>query len=834
MWIFSIFQAAAPRTAWTRSRLSPACLLGVSCVLLAVPLCSRGADGTAYDQRIRAAREGHYGPALRMLDQRLSRNPQEERALDDYIVISGWARKRRDILRAYEAAGSPHTLPAAPLAAVARAYRDDQQWEKSAALFEEGIRRFPDHPEFALGKIMVLADAGRRQSAIALGRQRVRHQPGDADFRLALAYAYHMDGQTFAALHEASKAFEFAPEKGYVIQAYVSALQHARMPQAALHIAHAHPGVINAAQQRRLLADEAAQLTRVAGAASREEAARFEVADRALAQYDQLISAWTALGPSAAPELHRIRADRLQALHARMRMRDLVHDYEAMVQRGDPIPGYVLGDVASAYLYLHQPEKAAALFNRSLDEQQDRQSAGARLADQTELFYALTESGDYRRANAELDEAVSEQPVWRYVKGNPKRLPNPGKTDADLTRAMGDLYEGQSAAAQKQLDTMVDLAPDNSALRTSRAEIYRARELPRHAERDLKIAEADAPRSIPLEVGQAETAFQLQAWRQTEKLLEDVHTRAPENQAVKRLAREWAVHNMSELDVSAGRGVSTGSPVSGSHDWIIDSVLYTPPMDQNWRGFAGAGYASSDFKEGDAHSRWLRAGAQWRSRGMTAEAEVSGNLFGYGIHTGAAAAIAADLDDHWRLGGSLAILSHDTPLRALNQDITSNSIGAFVRWHGDERREWRFQLTPSRFSDGNRRLQAGMTARQRLYTTPRLTIDGLLDASASHNTRDDAPYFNPRSDLTVLPSIRLTHVLAQRYQTEWEQQLTVGAGTYRQQHYGVGGIFTAAYGQRFRYNDILDIGFTVSETSRPYDGERERDVNFVVDMTYRF
>ena len=42
------------------------------------------------------------------------------------------------------------------------------------------------------------------------------------------------------------------------------------------------------------------------------------------------------------------------------------------------------------------------------------------------------------------------------------------------------------------------------------------------------------------------------------------------------------------------------------------------------------------------------------------------------------------------------------------------------------------------------------------------------------------------------------------------------------------------YGQRYRTNDVFDVGATVTATSRPYDGQRERGLRIVFDLTYRF
>lgn len=502
-----------------------------------------------------------------MLRQRLRQTPNDRRALGDYILISGWAGHSKAITQAYEQAQSPGNLPSQALNTVARAYRDTQRWDNAITLFQQGERRFHDQPAFTYGHIMTLADAGRTDEAIRRGRQFIIRQPKNADGRLALDYAYGQAGQPYAALEQALRAYDLAPAKPYVMRAYILAQQRAQLPLAALHLAQAHPGVMDPAQIRSLQADVAAQLTRAASADSRGEANRFALADQALSMYDRLIAEWRDLGPTARGDIQRAEADRLLALHARRRMRDVVTSYDAMQANGTPVPGYVLGDVASAFLYLREPEKAAALFQQSLATRPQKSRGSAnRLADQSGLFYALTESSQDDAANAEIDRAVQEQPIWNYYKGTPVRAPNPLRMDAELTRAQGYLYEGDSAQAQRTLDQMVMAAPDNTNIRTVRAQAYRARDLPRHAERDLKIAESQMPRSIQVEVGQAETALALQEWDQAKLLHDDVVARAPEDTTVQRLAREWDVHNMAEWRMTASRGVTTNNPVLGSHD----------------------------------------------------------------------------------------------------------------------------------------------------------------------------------------------------------------------------------------------------------------------------
>lgn len=656
----------------------------------------------------------------------------------------------------------------------------------------------------------------------------------DAQPLAAVAHAYRDERQWGKAVTVYRAGQRRFPSQNVFVLGHIMTLADAQLPQAALREARAHPGSVTPSQIRVLEGDVAAQLTRVASAPSRGEASRFELSDRALSLYEKLIPEWMALGAPAQADVQRAEVDRLQALHARRRMPDVITSYESLLAQGVNIPDYALADVGDAYLTMRQPERAAPLLRRAMAASANASVGGAPLSVQTSLFYALMESGSFEEADAVLDAAVAAQPTWLYFKGNPTRQPNDLKLDADLVRANGDVYEGRTAEAQQRLDQMVNAAPGNARLWAARAQVYRARDLPRHAERDLKNAETESPRSIDVEIGQAETALDLQEWHQADLLRADVTARTPEDMSVQQLNREWAIHNMSEWRMSASRGVSTDSPVMGSRDLNIDSVLYSPPIDENWRVFAGLGYSSGEFSEGSAHYRWMRSGAEWRSRNLTAQAEVSGNDFGYGLHTGGALSMSLDLDDHWQVGGAVALLSRETPLRALRQDITSNSLSAYLRWRGDEQREWTFSLSSSRFTDNNERIEANLVGRQRLVTSPNVKVDAVLELAATHNTLSNTLYFNPASDLAVLPALRLTHTLYRRYETQWDQQFFVGAGTYSQQNHGTGGVFTIGYGQRFRYNDVLDIGFNLSSTTRPYDGQRERDLSVVVDMTVRF
>jgi biofilm PGA synthesis protein PgaA len=781
-----------------------------------------------YDSLLQRARAGDHAPFLEAV-----KAPRGERALNDFLAVAGWAGKRAELIRVYEAQTPRPELQDYALIEVARAYRDEGRWNDALALFEEGQRRFPRHDAFFLGAAMTLADASRLDEAERRARAGVHDHPESVDWRLVKAHVHARQAQPFAALAEADRAYQLAPSRSDVVLSYIGALSQARMAEPALRVATQHPQAVNAALMRRLEGDAAAEMARMADLPSRGEAERFAVADRALERYGQLLAAWRAQTPRPDADIRRARIDRLAALHARVRMHEVVEEYTALEAEG-PVPAYALSDVASAHLYLREPERARELYARSLEANAAGDDEDARAEDEVGLYYALMESEVFDEASSVSREALERQPVWYYLAGVQTRIPSDRRLTVERLAALERLYANDTSAAQAVFAGMIAKAPNNTGLLTAQAQVLRARDLPRASERVLKLAETLEPRDRAVELGQGFTALKLQEWRQAQLLRGDMVQRFPEDLTTLRLDREWQVHNKAELQVNGFRGLKSNNPITGSRDHGVEAVLYSQPIAYHWRAFMGAGQASSRFDDGTVSFGWLRGGAQWRGRDLTVQGEVSANRYGFGTRPGAGLTVDYDLNDHWQIGGGLAYRSREAPLQALQNDIHTNRLDAYVRWRANEQREWRLGLSPSRFSDGNRRLELMLQGRERLYTQPRYWLDALVDVSASRNSLEGAPYFNPRSDFGVLPALRGTHVLHRRYETVWEHHLTVGAGRYAQRGFGGGTMFMWEYGHRFRTNDVFEIGASLGGLARPYDGQRERDLRIAFDLTYRF
>lgn len=131
-------------------------------------------------------------------------------------------------------------------------------------------------------------------------------------------------------------------------------------------------------------------------------------------------------------------------------------------------------------------------------------------------------------------------------------------------------------------------------------------------------------------------------------------------------------------------------------------------------------------------------------------------------------------------------------------------------------------------------MNLSVNGKERLYTHPRWYIDGAISLATNRNSQQSGPYFSPESDYTVLPSIDIGHLIYRNYQTEWRQYLQMGLGVYNQKGFGNDSIESVGYGQRYRFNDVFDMGWKISWVRRPFDGQREKIWQGTYDMTIKY
>jgi biofilm PGA synthesis protein PgaA len=799
----------------------------------AVPVAHAAIDNTAYDALIKEARSGDTAPVLDYLRHVDLSGPVASRYVNDWIAVASWAGRDEEVADVYARWSSGLVLSASAHAIAGSALRKLRRWNSSIQAYQRALSIQPASIPFHIGLIHVFADAGKDDEALADARRLLAAAPLDPERLLALAYVHTAARRYFAALEEVTRARTIAPTSLPVEKAYVEALQSAGLPTEALSRTQRDPDNVSAVEKRRLRADAAAELVRIAYTPATTEDERFKAADAALAAYHAMLQDWSQFkDPTVMQQVVRIRIDRLGALAARARMQETVAEYESLRKEKVVVPDYALRWVAGAYLNQRRPAVAKELYSEVLAH--DSANSEFIADDSSGLFYSLSELEQKTEASQFADKlAVNLAPTDRVL-GSTIRAPSDDWASAQELAAQGHSYADDTPAAQRRLQALVALAPGNSSLHTTLAGVYLARSWPRRAEEELKVTEAMAPHSLSLELQQGFTALDLQEWEQAEILAVDTAARFPEILQVRRLGRLVEVQNKAELRVSSYRDLSADSPVTGNADYGIDTVLYSAPIQRNWRVFGGVGWSAGQFPEGMGHDRIQRGGAEWRSRDNTIEAEISNHDFGYGNRLGLRLDAAHDLSDQWQLSAGLEKFSRDTPLRALNSNVTADSAAISARWRRSDRSEWSLALGTLQFSDGNSRLAATLLGRQRIFTAPRFTADLALETSAAHGKRQDVSYYNPAAEYTIAPRIDLSHIIYRRYETEWRQQLQLGTGVYSERGFGGGAIYFIGYSQRLRLNDVFEAGLGISVTRRPYDGVRQRIVRGTLELSARF
>ncbi len=787
---------------------------------------------TPYDSLIIRARAGDTAPVLNYLQQESNAGPLNSGQVDDWLQIAGWAGRDQEVIDVYERYHSSMNLSSRGLASAARAYRNEKRWDQALALWQSSLKKDPTNPDLITGMIMTQADSGRGSEALKQAKELTERDPSAKNY-MTLSYLNRATNHNYDALQASSEAVRLAPESDAVLKNHLEILQRNRIADPALQLARENPRLVSAEQYRQLERDAAAEQVRMAQLPTRSETERFYIADQALADYQDLLTRWSKY-PDAQADYQRARIDRLGALLVRRNTAELIKEYESMEAEGYKMPDYARRWAASAYIDRRMPEKAAPILTSLYyaDGKTFRNSED--LLDADDLYYALNESEQLDKAHQFAKNYSEQTPYQVGVYGLPGKQPNEDWMEGQTLLIQSLVALNDLPAAQKKLETLSGTAPANQNLRIALASVYLARDLPRKSEQELKAVESLAPRSLILERAQAETAMDLQEWHQMELLTDDVITRSPEDVPSQELDRQRKVHNMYELRVTGNHTISSNSPVSGSKDFGIETLLYSRPIAENWRIFGGGSYDNAQFEEGKGINRVMRLGGEWTSRDHWVEAEVNNQNYGFGNKTGARISTWYDFNDHWRVGGRVERLAKETPLRAMKNNITSNSASAFVLWKADERRDVAFNVTPSDFSDGNKRWEYGLIGRQRIWSGPYLTADFSLGLAVSTNTKADVIYYNPKRDFTYLPAITLNHIMYRHYKTIWSQQIQLGVGGYWEKNYGNGLATAAAYGQRVQWNDVVDTGVAVTYDKRPYDGVREHNLSLAFDLNYRF
>jgi biofilm PGA synthesis protein PgaA len=789
------------------------------------------------ERAVTLARRGDLEQALAILDRLHRAAPDNVAVAQDYVVVLGWAGRDAEAIDIFRSLPRERAADYA-ISAAARSSRNLGRYDEALDLYRSGRARWPDNTEFPVGEVHTLLDADRNDDATELARQLAAEHPDDADVLTAYGRALQLQGRHADALATSNRILALQPNDPDGQRLRILSLSESGAPELALSLAQAQPDLMTAADMRRIEANATAHRIRSArGVRPPTEAERFAEMDRILAELDRQIAEWSS-DPSASDAVLNARYDRILALRNRYRMQDAIDEYRRLTAEGHNPPDYVLSAVGDAHLHLRQPETAFALYRKALEEYP--QDFDTRL----QMFYALADVGEFEAATALIEQLNEEQPIWLPVVAGSSVLENSNRMATEQGRAAVRLFAGDLDRAEELFGHLAEQAPRNSQGYEGLGSVYLARGWPRRAltefEQGLAVEKLNQQNeggvwlTHGLEIGRAQSLYELGEYAAVRDDVADLTSRFPEQTQVQRLARMWEVHNMRELQIEANAGFNSGNTAQiGNQELTLNTLLFSQPFYDNFRAFAGYRVAQSEFDIGTENFHRAAAGLEYRGGDWEISGEASYNEYG-STRPGFRLAAVWKPADFWSLAGNLDTFSRETPLRALADGVTARSAELGGKYRASDVFEVELAGQVMDFSDDNFRHLSQLSATANLLSRPDYRIDGIADLSVSGNRKSDVAYFSPELDSAQTVSLMFGQTLYRHFENVYQHRLTLTGGNYWQRNFGNNLIGTAAYEHGLLWNDVIDASVGVSYGRRVYDGDPENQLAFITRLSWRF
>jgi biofilm PGA synthesis protein PgaA len=790
---------------------------------IAVPVCMSSIHVHAADapnaQREAAvvqARNGDARGALTALQQLLEQYPDDARLLVDTGLVANWAGDDALVLDIYARAQTPKDDDQI-VEAAARSARNLHRYDQAIELFRRAQTLDESRWQPYLGEAMTMIDKGIYSAAVVLMEPLVREHGQEKDVIL---------GQAYLCSRQADFACSIAMYERYLEQSPSDTQVHNNLAQTLSRVGGQNyasqlysPGVSADTLDTEYTLSQAAagEHVRWGEAFAPTRALQRAESETALERLNRVIAGSTPkdiVWQSA-------QYDRLVVLYDLNRMRENEQLYRQLLQQKLNVPPYALLRVAQMYLALHKPERAEALYRELVRQTPTDGRVWGGLA------YAQLESQQYRKAFTTIDHAYQNSATWLRTPGLGELKGNQMRMELESQSAEMRGYADLLGEEQKRMEAMVAEAPANENLRWQLAMSYLARDWPKRALKESKIADNYATRDEIPSLPSMEIHEGAGLRDDADAMLPIVRERQGDNLAFTRYLRDRAIERGWQFDVDTAFGFGDGLQV-GSSDQLEEAHLYTPLINNRWRIYALGLRDSGDFEVGVGSAEHTRVGLGFRYdyNRQTVWGEVAHD-FGTNILAGHIGT-KLSLGDYFTLNIEGDTDSFDAPVRAITSNVRARSVDVTLGWRASELQSANVTLQRVLFSDGNQRAMINSDWTMRLWTSPRWQFSlGALESASSNSLDEERSYFNPKHDVSAGPRGTLDWLTWRRYDHNFRQEVEVYAAPYWQEDYGTHGSVSVRYGHRWKMREGLESRWGVTWTNQPYDGVSERRI--VVD-----
>lgn len=774
---------------------------------------------------LQAAREGRFNLALPEFVIMVAEAPNDIGIKADYIVLLTWAKKYHEAL-AVAADMDIKIIPTYSLNALAKAARNVGQFEKAINYYEQLIAREPSNLDPSLGKVLTLIDLGKLVEAESM-LSKLRHlHPENSEVLRALSYLGQQSKQPVIVIDANTRLLEFNNQDLVAASALIKASREVGAPTQALALAAQYPQAVDNMEIKRIHNDSAAKYIAWGHYSARVPAERFQDTDTALAKLDEACQCdWDRLDLSIASN-RNLMFDRMLALRDRYRMQDVItHSQQLLNAKVDP-PYYVLNSVGDAYLYKRMPEEAIKAYDASLLK------APENVETKFSKFYTLVDLEQLDAASALIDSMSENLSAYRQRPKNSTIRPDDYKLEMDskafYVRAYGDNLE----TAEQNFQALNNVGPMNNDVRMALGEIWRWRGWPERAAQRFSEINHNYPDLLQPKINLANTHLDLHEWQVAESEIKYLAKEYPENASVQALNQRWMLHNERQLIIDSSGSKSSGTSF-GSRSHGLNAVLYSSPINYNYRAFVSTKYNHAILPEGSSNVTYPGIGLEYTDKDLRLTGEISkASLPNMGVTT----AITADyrFNDQLSVATLLESNTSQMPLRGLRAGVNGDLMGANIIYRWSDLTRASVGISYMDIMDGNQRDTLNLAFDRRLITKPHYKLTTHLRVDASRNTRNNVAYFNPERDLDTSIVLDNEWMQWRRYDRSFSHRVQIGTGEYWQKSFGSSWTWMLSYEQQVKLSDRFEVDYGISRNRHAYDGTNELSTQLFTRLNVLF
>ena len=485
-----------------------------------------------------------------------------------------------------------------------------------------------------------------------------------------------------------------------------------------------------------------------------------------------------------------------------------------------------LAAVGDAYLYLSEPVKANAVYQRALTQATasptDRATRGFQYGERTRpielregLFWSYVDQG--RAADAK--GARRHGRVAAAGQAGDQRRSGRKRLSALLPAACAIWSSRVTPMKGSPRSKLEKEVPFNAEVRAAHADAVSGQSHPRQAIAMYRASLTDHPDSVEMLAGLGRASLTADDYATAKYVDQTLDNTFPDSGAVRGFKRDYKAYRSPVFTTDLS--FEHGNSALADNSFTSDSYLYSQPFGDNWRVFAHTFYGHAQTDSGSVSRTRTGIGGDYRHGPLTVLGEVTRSLGGDG-RTGGRGSIAYALNDYWTVSGGLDSNDNSLPWKAYAAHIWGRSANVSVVYRQNDRREVKLSYGVSRYSDSNFHQEISATATQRVYTTATQQVNVSLDLGTDSNTRKDAPYFSPGRDYAAAATVMHQLTLWKKGDMGLQQRVSVSGGMYNERGFGTSALWSARLEHAWTFKHDITLSYGVEVSSHAYDGQRER------------